>query len=179
MRYKTKDIGDDGLDVSLAVTQAWLAAECPDVDVRAASGGVSLAGRLEKSGDSYLLRGELKGALLTPCGRCLEPAEVPLDVAIAVSYVEVEGKDDPDDPFAGDDDPGQVDVLSFRDGVIDLSAELRDEILLAIPIGPLCRPDCAGICSVCGGNRNLTPCDCEERQKMAASKFGALKNVKV
>ncbi len=177
MRFKTKDIGDEGLDVSLAVTQAWLAGECPDVDVRPAARGLALVGRLESSGDAFLLRGALEGAILTPCGRCLEPAEVPLDVPIAVSYVEADDKDD-DDPFAGaDEDDG--DVLSFRDGVIDLAGELRDEILLAIPISPLCRPDCIGMCPVCGGNRNLIPCDCEERQKMATSKLAALKNLKV
>jgi len=38
MRYKTKDIGDEGLDIHVAVTEAWLKAECPDVDARSAEG---------------------------------------------------------------------------------------------------------------------------------------------
>ena len=64
-------------------------------------------------------------------------------------------------------------------GENDLAPVLRDEILLAMPLGPLCSPDCAGICSVCGGNRNVTACDCEAKQRMAISKLSALKDVKI
>jgi uncharacterized protein len=46
-------------------------------------------------------------------------------------------------------------------------------------MGPLCRPDCKGICSVCGGNRNIVACDCEEQQRLATSKLSALKNLKI
>jgi uncharacterized protein len=174
MRYKTRDIGDEGLAIRLPVTAAWLAEECPGLEAEPASEGIALTGRLERSGDSYLLRGELKGALETPCARCLEPAQVPVDVPITVSFVE---KDEDEEDEEDDGDDG--DILTFTGGEIDLGPELRDEILLALPIGPLCRPDCAGICPVCGGNRNSKPCDCEEQQRLAQSKLSALKNIKV
>jgi uncharacterized protein len=175
MRYKTKDIGDAGLDIDLPVTGEWLTAQCPDLEARPGDAGVRLTGRLERSGDSYLLRGDLRGALVTPCARCLEPALVPLDVPVIVSYVEV--GEDADDEAVGAEDGG--DVLTFSGGLIDLGPEIRDEILLAVPIGPVCRPDCAGICSVCGGNRNQVACDCEEKQRRATSKLSALKDLKV
>jgi uncharacterized protein len=92
---------------------------------------------------------------------------------VVVSYEER----DEDDETATDDEDG--DVRSFSGGQIDLSPELRDEILLAMPIGPLCRPDCAGICSVCGGNRNANPCECEAKQRIANSKLSALKDLKI
>lgn len=175
MRYKTKDIGDAGLEVQLPITAAWLGTECPGIDVEPGPAGVKLAGRIERSGEDYLLRGDLRGDLVTPCGRCLEPAAVPLDVPVIVQYVESDEDEDEDD---GEDD-ADGDVRHFSGGEIDLSAELRDEILLALPIGPLCRPDCAGICSVCGGNRNAAPCDCEERQRIAGTKLSALKDLKI
>lgn len=175
MKFKVKDIGDEGLEVRVPVTAAWLAAECPDLDARPADDGLTLAGRLEKSGDDFLLRGHLRGGLLTTCGRCLEPARVDVDTEVVVNYVEAE--DDDEDPFGDDDDGG--DILTYHDGIIDLGGEIRDEVLLAIPIGPVCRPDCAGICPVCGGNRNTVPCDCVERQRQAQSKLSALKDFKV
>jgi len=107
------------------------------------------------------------------CGRCLEAATVHLDSPVAVSYVEE------DEAKTDDSEEDDGDILSFSGGVIDLGPEIHDEILLAVPIGPLCRPDCAGICPVCGGNRNLKPCDCEEQQRVANSKLSALKNIKV
>jgi uncharacterized protein len=39
---------------------------------------------------------------------------------------------------------------------------LREEAILAIPMGALCRPDCAGLCPQCGQNWNEGPCDCEQ-----------------
>jgi uncharacterized protein len=47
-------------------------------------------------------------------------------------------------------------------GIIDLSPVLREYILLAIPISPLCRPDCKGLCPVCGNNLNESTCYHEE-----------------
>jgi uncharacterized protein len=174
MRYRTKDIGDSGLEVRVPITAAWLGTECPGLDIEPGPAGVALSGRIDPSGDSYLLRGDLRGALVTPCGRCLEPATIELNVPLVVSYVE---KDEDEEDEEADDEDG--DVRSFSGGEIDLGPEIRDEIFLAMPIGPLCRPDCAGICSVCGGNRNVTPCDCEEKQRIASNKLSALKDLKI
>jgi uncharacterized protein len=173
MRYRIKDIGDAGLEVQVPVTAAWLASECPGLEAEPAPDGVSLTGRIERSGESYLLRGDLRGQLITACSRCLEPAAVDLDIPVIVSYEET----DDEEAEAADDEDG--DVRKFSGGEIDLAPELRDEIMLAMPIGPLCRQDCAGICAVCGGNRNVTPCDCEEKQRMASSKLSALKDLKI
>jgi uncharacterized protein len=174
MRYKTRDIGDEGLDIRVPVTAAWLADECPGLDATPAGDGLVLSGRIDKSGDDYLLRGDLRGTLEAPCARCLEPARIDVDVPVTVSYVEKDEREEDDD---ADEDDGEV--FSFTGGVIDLGPEIHDEILLALPIGPLCRPECAGICPVCGGNRNAKPCDCEEQQRVAQSKLSALKNVKI
>jgi uncharacterized metal-binding protein YceD (DUF177 family) len=172
MLFKIKDIGDDGVDVDLPVTAAWLAAECPDLDVRPAAGGLALRGTLEKSGDDFLLRGDLSGALETPCARCLETARITLDVPLAVTFVE-RGDAGADD----EDDDG--DVVFFEGGEIDLGEELHDEILLAIPINPLCDDACRGLCPVCGGNRNAKACDCEEKQRQATSKLSALGKIEL
>jgi len=66
----------------VAVTEAWLKAECPDVDARRQRGGIVLDGHLERAGDEYLLRGVLRGGMLTQCVRCLEPATLALDVPV-------------------------------------------------------------------------------------------------
>jgi uncharacterized protein len=176
MRYRIKDIGDAGLEVQVPVTAAWLAAECSGIDVQPGPEGVALKARIEQSGESYLLRGDLRGKLITPCSRCLEPAAVELDIPVIVAYEE---RDDDGEEADEDEDDEDSDVRAFSGGEIDLGPELRDEILLAMPIGPLCRQDCAGICSVCGGNRNATPCDCEAKQRLANSKLSALKDLKI
>jgi uncharacterized protein len=94
-------------------------------------------------------------------------------------YVERETDGDGEDDETIDEDSlAAPDLLTFKDGVIDLGPELRDEILLELPVSVFCREDCLGLCPVCGGNRNLAPCDCALRQQQAQSKFAALAKLK-
>jgi uncharacterized protein len=58
----------------------------------------------------------------------------------------------------GDDDIG---VSFYQDDEIDLGELLREQFYLALPMKPLCREDCQGLCPVCGTNRNTAPCDCK------------------
>jgi uncharacterized protein len=174
MQFKVKDIGEQGVDVALPVTPAWLAEQCPDLDARPAAGGLRFSGQLEPSGQDFLLQGQLTGDLQTTCSRCLEPATLTLDVPVAVVYVEQGSKQ----PEQDDDELDAPDVLTFENGVIDLGPEIRDEILLAIPVSVLCRPDCAGLCPVCGGNRNQNPCDCAEKEKARVGKLAGLAKFK-
>jgi uncharacterized protein len=172
MRYKIKDIGEGGLDVSVVVSESWLKAECPDLPLELTAAGVRLEGRLEEAGNGYLLRGTLRGELTVACARCLEPAPVPIDAPVAVSFVER------DEGAKAEEEEEQDDVVIFEHGVIDVGRPIRDEILLAVPMTPTCRPDCAGICPTCGVNRNLTPCGCE-KQPSSASKLSALAKMKL
>jgi uncharacterized protein len=176
MQFKVKDIGEHGLEVDLPVTATWLAAQCPDLDARPAPGGLRFHGRLEPSGEDYLLRGQLEGKMMVACSRCLEPAELALDVPVSVVYVEKERG--ADDEAEEDESLEAPDVLTFEDGLVDLGSEIRDEILLAIPVSVLCGPDCAGLCSICGGNRNQNPCDCAEREGARVSKLAGLAKFK-
>lgn len=180
MRFKTKNIGDEGLPIRLSVTGPWLSAECPDIDIQPGPQGLSLKGHLDRNEDSFLLRADLRGSLVTPCARCLEPAIVALDIPLTAVYEEVDEKRlgkvaAPDD----EEDEEDGEIQHFSGGELDLGPQIRDEILMALPIGPLCREDCLGICSVCGGNRNVNPCPCEEKQRQEQSKFSALKALKV
>ncbi len=175
MLYKIKDIGEGGLDLRLPVTAAWLGLECADLGAKPGPKGLTLTARLDNSGDDFLLRGNLHGSLEMSCARCLEPAFHLLNVPVTVMFSEKPAPADDDD----DDDLEAVDVITFEGGVIDLGLELRDQILMATPLSVLCKEDCAGLCAVCGGNRNQEPCDCEAKQRAATSKLGALGNLKI
>lgn len=64
-------------------------------------------------------------------------------------------------------------LLLPETGWIDLSPIVRDEMLLAFPINPLCSPHCLGLCPVCGENRNITVCNHENEP--FDPRLGALK----
>lgn len=93
------------------------------------------------TGQGYALRLRFDATLSGPCMRCLEPA-APL---FSVDAREVS-------------QPGESDELTspyVERSELDLHAWARDALALALPTKLLCRPDCAGLCPVCGENLNL------------------------
>lgn len=103
------------------------------------------------TGSGYALRLRFTAGLAGPCMRCLEPAAPSFDVdAREVSQ------------------PGEGDELAspyVSDGVLDVQAWARDALALALPAQLLCRPDCAGLCPVCGADLNVEgPDHAHERQ---------------
>lgn len=173
MRFDIKEIGDDGLVVDVPVTEAWLAAECPGVEATLGPKGLRLRGSLQKSGDDVLLRATLGGEMRSTCVRCLEEARIPLTLPLITTFVE---RDEDDEE---EEDDADVDVASFDGEEIDLGPEIRDQLMLALPMNPVCREDCLGLCSICGGNRNQQPCDCEAKARLAASPLGGLGKIKL
>jgi uncharacterized protein len=65
-----------------------------------------------------------------------------------------------DDAELGRDD---LDTDFYVDDRIDLARVIENETTLALPMKPLCDPGCRGLCPVCGGNRNVSPCACAAR----------------
>jgi uncharacterized protein len=170
MRFKINEIGDEGLALDVPITSEWLVSACPDLDMHPGPGGLALRGRLSKSGDDYLLLGHLGGSLATTCARCLEPARLTVDAQVTVTFVPADEDEEPDD---------DADLIGFAGNEIHIDDEVRDEILLAIPVQVLCTEACRGLCSVCGGNRNTVPCECEAERRESASRFAALGKLKI
>jgi uncharacterized protein len=57
------------------------------------------------------------------------------------------------------EEPGSFTINEHH--VLDLAEAVRQYALLTLPMKPLCREDCAGLCSSCGHNLNQGPCDCQ------------------
>ena len=81
------------------------------------------------------------------CQRCLTPVS-----GVAVGEV---------DELYVMGDSLHDDALPLETDQIDLAALVREYALLELPEAPLCRPDCAGICPVCGVDRNIETCSCD------------------
>lgn len=115
--------------------------------------GFTQAGESPASGTVSLLRTDkgifVKGTVYTTfkgvCSRCLQPLEQTVPIGLEEEYML--------QPQEGS--------FCITDGSeIDLSEAVRQYSLLATPMKPLCRENCAGLCPVCGHNLNLGPCGC-------------------
>ena len=94
------------------------------------------------------------------CSRCLESFRVPIDATFDVLFLPSVANtgDGQDDREVGDEDLG---VSFYKDDTIDLGEVIREQFFLALPMKPLCREDCQGLCPVCGQNRNREACECQ------------------
>ncbi|MEG2005510.1 MAG: DUF177 domain-containing protein, partial [Bilophila sp.] len=89
--------------------------------------------------------------------------------------------DDDTDAAQGKDFDSEADeqIISLVDNapVINLAGLLWEEFVLALPVKPLCRPDCKGLCPVCGQNRNEGSCSCVQEE--GDPRLAALRGLKI
>lgn len=129
-----------------------------DDDDYAVAAPVGLRLRVLRDGETYRLVGHLGTALRVACGRCLDVFELPVENAIDLRYVPQR-----DNVGEGEIEVAEDDLTTafYRDGHIDLELMLREQFQLSLPMKPLCRPSCRGICPGCGTNRNTGRCACD------------------
>jgi len=121
-----------------------------------------LTGEVEiwNTGDSLLVKGSLAGEVLIQCSRCLAPITLPLDLSFEEEFVE--GEPPAEGEEAGDEGDDDRTITYFQGDEIDLTEALQQNILLELPMKPLCSEDCLGLCPTCGANRNETSCTCQQ-----------------
>ena len=117
---------------------------------------VALSMVVEKAGgDAFRVVGRATTKLELECGRCLEPFEMPVDASFDLRYV-------PDTQNAGEGEreieEDDLTTAFHHEGTLDVIDLLREQFELAMPMKPLCRDACRGLCSECGANLNRTEC---------------------
>ncbi|UBI36575.1 MULTISPECIES: YceD family protein [Streptomyces] len=112
---------------------------------------VELDLRLESVMEGVLVTGTARAPLTGECVRCLEPLERELDADFQemYSYPDADSRNRPvAEPE--DDAEDEEDTLFLEGDLFDLEPVLRDAVVLALPLQPVCREDCPGLCSECG-----------------------------
>jgi uncharacterized protein len=101
---------------------------------------------LESVVDGIVVSGPVCGVMRLSCARCLKPFDQGFELQVEELYADGAELEDDEYPVV--------------EGRIDLEPMIRDVVVLAMPFAPLCRPDCLGLCSRCGGDLNLGECTC-------------------
>jgi uncharacterized protein len=112
---------------------------------------------IHKDKDRFRLVGTARTELELACSRCLEPFSMPFVGAIDVRYLPASELSVEDEREVAEED---LDTSYYRDDQIDLGELLREQFYLALPMKPLCRDGCAGLCPHCGTNLNTGTCQC-------------------
>lgn len=147
---------DDRTPLRLELTPETLAVPADDFAV---ADVLHFVGELQQAAPGeYRLTGRVTGDVLVPCSRCAEPFGIALDVPVDVPLRPVAALEAADEHEIGDDD---LATTFYEDETLDLAAFVREQCYLALPMKPLCRPDCRGLCPHCGTNLNQATCTCD------------------
>ncbi len=115
--------------------------------------------RISKMGQQILVRGRVASEVHLRCARCLEEFDLPVseDVDLELRPILDLDRSGQERELGSDD----LDVEFFRGDALDLSHLAAEQVLLGIPMKPLCREDCRGICPLCGADKTVGSCRCE------------------
>jgi len=100
----------------------------------------------------------LRGRLQLTCGRCVESYDAPADADFDLLLVPGPGPAGGEEELSGPD----LDLDYYLGETLDLEAVIREQIILMVPLKPLCAEDCKGICPRCGAVLNREYCSCKK-----------------
>lgn len=126
--------------------------------------GLVCRGAIHPTPSGLVLRADLEYVQTLQCGRCLtswdESVSTSFDYLVEIrpeGEVEAAGEEDDEEALAGED----LGTLVLDEPTLATEPLILEQVQLGVPMKPLCREDCAGLCSQCGADLNEGPCRCE------------------
>lgn len=111
----------------------------------------------ELAGTEIRIQGHLATRLECNCDRCLAVVQLPVDCDFDLFYRPLQTIAKEEEIEIPKD---EMEVGFYSGDGIELADVATEQVILSVPMKLVCRPDCRGLCPVCGVNRNLTPCNC-------------------
>lgn len=132
----------DGHEKSIKINQK-ISNFIDDINI---NNGILIKGNLTISNNVLNIHLNVSCQLEMICSRCLSPFVYPMSVEI----IEKVDLDKHKEEIHGD--------------IINITELIRENILINLPIKPMCKDDCLGLCQYCGNNRNIEACNCDKEQ---------------
>ncbi len=166
MLVKLKDIPEEGLHLRYKEIPEQLSVSGyvnKDVEIDA---------HIVKNADAIFIDGSIEAELKMECSRCLKEFSVTINPQFSVNYLPVlEGSNEEEFEL----NKADMEIGFYKGDTFKLDDLIKEQIVLSIPLQPLCSLSCKGICPVCGQNLNIKGCNCE--QENIKPQFAALKNL--
>ena len=165
-----KDIPPEGLKMDCEVNPEWL--ELPS-DEGKVNRVFHWEGYILKTPKGASVSGTLSGVIVRECVRCLQEFDDQVSIPCMAVFqstqsdtgqiFRVDQKSNISDPL----EPVGEEIYPFEGNQVELGKMLREQVILTSPIQPLCRPDCLGLCQICGRNLNQGSCRCADRDSLS------------
>jgi uncharacterized protein len=196
MKISVNDITDQETELAFSEDDAWVNNTVALLDEHKANASrkIDLSFKLRKVDEVIIANGTISTNINVLCSRCTLPHTVKCDVRFStlfcedpelagVSHIMESGK--PAGQIHGysrhehdaSNDESDLDISYLTNDSIDLADILSEQLRLRIPLQPLCKETCKGICPQCGTDLNMETCEC--KASISSGKFAALANFNV
>ena len=178
MRIRVDDIKDKGLnlDYQERAEDLQLLADLEAAGECRFTAPVQLRGRAIRVAEVVEVEGDVSTNVRLSCGRCINDFETPIASHFALTYARevppVEDEDGEEIELNAD----ELGLILFHGDEIDLSDAVAEQIIMDLPLRPLCHEGCKGLCPHCGADLNVRECGCTPAE--FDTRFAALKNFK-
>ncbi len=126
--------------------------------------------------DHVRVSGRVEADIRLTCSRCCAEYDDKLGSTFELFYTKAQG---PAPVLDEEIELSETDLVSvsYKGDEINLIPEVDEQIVMELPLRPLCSGDCRGLCTACGGDLNVAECGCH--REVSSLSFGALKNLKI
>lgn len=123
--------------------------------------GISGPVRLMRTDKTVLVSASVSVLVADTCARCLAPVKLKLSLEFEEEFRPVNRDlvSERPSPERVDFDPA---LLIDSRNMLDMTDALAQSLTISMPLGPLCKEDCAGLCLICFSDRNIAPCACDQ-----------------
>jgi uncharacterized protein len=122
--------------------------------------------------------GRIDGTAVLACSRCLTPVQWPLNTDFDLTFTRRLPGDVLDAPPESRElEAEELGVVLFEGDELDFRDAIQEQVIMALPMQPLCRKDCRGLCARCGANLNDGPCHCSGKD--IDPRLSVLKNLRL
>lgn len=174
MKIKVENIPEEGLNLQFSEDGSWFRDVLPEKEKTGLTlHRVDVFVSATRIGKTVSIELKIETAVDLECCRCLEVFTLPIKTRFKYTFVPLDEKTEEELELTSED-------LSFgyyKDDVIELDPIIFEQIMLPIPMKPLCNNSCKGLCPHCGVNLNKVSCNCHT--EVVDSRLAALKNFKV
>jgi uncharacterized protein len=158
LKINVSKIPEGGMNLRFEKEEKWFREMLPETGTSDfVLQTIDVACTVRRMKDTVFIEGTATTMVEAPCSRCLEMSRQPVAAAFRYTLVPSLAPQEEELELSADD----LDFACYDEDTIDLDALIFEQILLQIPIKPLCKEDCKGFCPHCGNNLNVASCGCK------------------
>ncbi|MCL2669846.1 MAG: DUF177 domain-containing protein [Syntrophaceae bacterium] len=174
MKIDVSKIPEGGMDLRFERDGQWFLERLPETEPPDFKlGKISMVCTAWRMKENVFIEGTAETVVEAPCSRCLERSRVPVAARFKYTFAPPAGGARKELELSTED----LDFAACEEDTVDLGALLFEQILLQVPVKPLCREKCRGLCPSCGTNLNMADCACEN--EVLDERLAILKHFKV